>query len=55
MKTAYDKALETLSAQYKAMWEIADAEKAETGAVSEETHNLLCTIEMELEMLDNAV
>ena len=55
MKTAYQLAVERLMAQYDEAWERAEAEEAETGTVSEETDSLLCIIEMELQMLSNAV
>lgn len=53
--SAYDKALKALAEEYERVWDIADAEKKQTGKVSEETENALIAIENEMAMLENAV
>ena len=53
--TAYDKAMKNLAEEYIRVWDIADAEKKQTGKVSEETENVLIAIENEIAMLENAV
>lgn len=51
----YDTVMQDLMDQYNRAWERVQEEERNMGVVSEEAEQILMTIELEMEMLQNAV
>lgn len=51
----FNTVMQDLMSQYERAWERARSEETNTGVVTETTEQLLLAIELEMEMLQNAV